>query len=355
MSAIRPSDVVLLCNPRAGGRWHTLADVLDSDEAKLVRRIVTDDIDDVSEAIAGLGQRVRLLCIYGGDGTVNRIIGELLRRPSVTPPRLALLGGGTMNVTASWCGMSSSPGENFRAVMRAYLSDRLVWREVPLLAVTQDGRTHYGFTFGAGPLIRILDRYEHGTKGRLPALAIGVESALAAVSGYPRSFQPLLREMEARLVADGAPLPFHRFAGVFANTTGVINPFVEPFVAERTRDSFHFLAYAVSAREFALLAPLLARAMVPIDPKSVLRPLSTWRQALLTLAGRGLLPLDPRYINRPARELTMHTDEALYTLDGELLPVGGQPLEVRLGPQLHLAVLKARRPPRRARRARTAE
>jgi diacylglycerol kinase family enzyme len=59
-------------------------------------------IQDVHEAIAGLGQRVKLLCIYGGDGTIYRVINELLRDPASTPPRLALLGGGTMNVAARW-------------------------------------------------------------------------------------------------------------------------------------------------------------------------------------------------------------------------------------------------------------
>ena len=48
-------DVVLLCNPRAGGRWRALAGVLDSPEAKGVRRIVTDHIDDVVRILTGDG------------------------------------------------------------------------------------------------------------------------------------------------------------------------------------------------------------------------------------------------------------------------------------------------------------
>src|SRR6266545_5877516 len=162
-------EVALLCNPQAGGRWKVLAEVLDSPEAKGVHRIVTDEIDDVRGAIAGLGQRVRLLCIYGGDGTIFRVINELLRDGAGPLPQLAFLGGGTMNVTAAWCGMPSSPGEAFREVMRAYRTDRLLWREVPLLAVTQREETRYGFTFGIGPLVRILERYEGGTKSRAHA------------------------------------------------------------------------------------------------------------------------------------------------------------------------------------------
>jgi diacylglycerol kinase family enzyme len=343
VSRPRPHDVALLCNPRAGGRWRVLADVLDSDEAKHAHRIVTDDIDDVRAAIAGLGQRVKLLCIYGGDGTIYHVINELLRDPGATPPRLALLGGGTMNVTAGWCGMRRSPGENFRQVMRAYTADRLLLREVPLLAVEQKGRVSYGFTFGAGPLVRVLVRYEAGKKTRGNAVVLGVKSALGAVSRFPRDVQPMLRELEGRVTSDGSALPWDRFAAVFANVTGVINPFVEPFVAERTRDSFHFLAYAVSSREFAMMAPLLARGRLPIDPRSLLHPVSTWRQALLSLVGRGGLPLDPRYVNQPARHVVLETPESHYTIDGEVFPSLDGRLDLRLGPQLHLATLGARR------------
>jgi len=316
-----------------------LADVLDSDEAKAAHRIVTDEISDVGEALAGLGQRVKLLCIYGGDGTIYRVINELLRNRDVTLPRLALLGGGTMNVTARWCGMRDSPGETFRQVMRAYTADRLLWREVPLLEVTHGGQTHFGFTVGFGPLVRVLERFESGEKSRLKALQIGVQSVLSAVSGLPRSYQSVLREMSANVTVDGERLPYDRWAAVFGNVTGTVNPFIEPFVGERTRDTFHFLAYAVSSREFAVMTPLLARAHVPVDPRSLLHPVSTWRQALLSVVGQEHLPSDPRYVNRPARHVVIETAERFYTIDGEVFPARDKHFEVRLGPQLHLATL----------------
>jgi diacylglycerol kinase family enzyme len=262
-----------------------------------------------------------------------------MRYPGGTLPRLALLGGGTMNVTARWCGMRGEPGDNFRAVMRSYMADRLLWREVPLLAVRQGEDECYGFTFGAGPLVRILERYESGTKGHLGAIALGVKSITAALTNFPRSYRSVLREMEARILVDGQELPYGRYTAVFANVTGAINPFIEPFLNERTRDSFHFLAYAASTREFAMLAPLLARARPPIDPKALLRPISTWKQVGLSLAGKGELPLDPRYINHPARHLTIYTAERHFTIDGELLPITAPSLEVRLGPALHLALV----------------
>jgi diacylglycerol kinase family enzyme len=316
-----------------------LADVLDSFEAKAAYRVVTDDIDNIREALQGLGQRVKLLCIYGGDGTIFRVINELLRRPDAVPPRLALLGGGTMNVTSAWCGMSSSAGENFRTVMRAYLADELQWRDVPLVAVKNGDCTGYGFTFGLGPLVRIVQRFEASRKSRARAVTIGLTSLLGAVTGVPRGWAPTVREMEGRVIVDGQELPASRFTAVFANVTGFINPMVKPFVGERTRDSYHFLAYSVSTREFAVMAPLLLRAQLPIDPRALLRPVPLWRQALLSLLGRGELPVDGRYLNHPARHVVVETPEEWYTIDGEVLPARGPRFEVKLGPPLQLATL----------------
>jgi diacylglycerol kinase family enzyme len=340
--ATQRHEIALLCNPRAGGRWRVLADVLDSEEARGVHRIVTDDIDDIREAIAGLGQRVRLLCIYGGDGTIFSVVNELLRDGTASVPRLAFLGGGTMNVTAGWLGMRRSPAESFRQIMRGYRSDRLLWREVPLLAVTQKEQTRYGFTFGAGPLVRILERYEAGRKSRAKALEVGMKSVVSAVSGVPRGYQSVLRQLEAGLTVDDERLPYQRWTAVFANVTGAINPFIEPFTSDRTRETFHFLAYAVSPREFAMMAPMLARGLLPMDARSLLHPVSVWRKALLSLIGKADLPPDPRYVNRPARHLVMETDEPRYTIDGEVLTSLDRRFDLRLGPTVQLATLRAR-------------
>ena len=86
-------------------------------------------------------------------------------------------------------------------------------------------------------------------------------------------------------------------------------------------------------------APLLARGLLPIDPRALLHPLSTWRKALLAVVGRDGLPTDPRYVNRPAQQLIVETDEPYYTLDGEILTSVDRRFEIRLGPQLHVVTL----------------
>jgi diacylglycerol kinase family enzyme len=339
-----PRRVILLCNPRAGGRWKELAGILDHPAAQHVRRIVTDDVDDVREALGGMGRRTDLLCIYGGDGTIFRVLDQLGLRDEIAPPRIALLGGGTMNVTARALGMRRSPAENFAEVMKRYAADALTWREVPLVEVDAGAGTHVGFTFAIGPLVRLLEAFEGGSKKRWGALALGARSIGEAVLGADRG--GMLAELEARVWADDELLPHERWAAVFANTTGTINPYVRPFVGERGPDRFHFLAYATSARNFALLAPLLARGHLPVDPKALREPLSNLRRALLSLVGRDELPTDPRFINRPARALTIECAEPRFTLDGELLPREAPRIQVRLGPAVRLAVL----PPRGKRR-----
>lgn len=347
MSSPNPHDVVLLCNPQAGGRWRALADVLDSDEAKGVRRIVTDEIDDVAEALSSVGRRAKLLCIYGGDGTIYHVINQLLGRPHESMPRLAFLGGGTMNVTGRLCGMTGSPGDNFRSVMRSYLTDQLLWRDMPVVEVRHGQTSTYGFTFGLGPLVRILDRYEHGRKGKLSALGIGAQAIAAALGPLKLGMESLLDTMPARVYADGQLVPYDRFVAVFANTTGAVNRMVEPFAHQRSRDQFNFLAYAVSVREFAFNVPKLMHGQLPLDhgslPSWLLRPQNIVR--LLRGQMRDL-PADPRYVNHPAQRLRIETPEPVYTLDGEVLPLGTgereadghHVLDVTLGASLQLAL-----------------
>jgi hypothetical protein len=332
------AEIILLCNPRAGGRWKELAAILDSPEAQHVRRIVTDSVEDIAPALADLGREAKLLCVYGGDGTIQRVLDRLEPETSENVA-LALLGGGTMNVTSRWCGFSGSPADNFRAVVRAYESHDLLFKEVPVLEVQRGDRTYRGFTFGMGPIIRVLDAYERGKKGKVAALTLGAKTAAAALFGVPSRQAELIDSMQAEVILDGEPLPDHEFSAVFANVTGQINPGVVPFVGARTRDSFHCAAYSVSARELTFALPMLMRGWLPIDAGAFLRPTRLLRRD--EREGNAPWPSDPRYVNRAASVLEVISDEPLYTVDGEVLEGQGNRTRVELGPLLNLAVSPA--------------
>ncbi len=325
----READIVLLCNPKAGGRWKELANILDSDEAAHVRRIVTDSVEDIAPAVAGLD--AKLVCTYGGDGTIQRILDHMFTANSHDPDTvLALLGGGTMNVTSRWLGFGSSPGNNFRHVVNAFRSGDLLLKEVPLMRVKAGNKIHHGFTFGMGPVVHILDAYERGEKGKIAAIKIAAQSAVAAFLKLG-SAKDMLEEMTGTVTLDDEVLPYDTYSAIFTNVTGQINPGIEPFKSERTRESFHTACYAVSSREFAVALPFIARGLIPVDLAGMLRK---W--------GRGKLaePIDtdPRYVNRSASRMVIETNEPIYTVDGEILQKPEGPIEVTIGPTLKLAV-----------------
>lgn len=337
------ADIVLLCNPRAGGRWKELAEIFDSEEAKYARRIVTDSVEDIGPALNELGRESKLVCIYGGDGTIQRVLDRL--SPTVQDDiHLALIGGGTMNVTARWCGLRGTPAENFTQVVSAYRSGDLLLKEVPLLEVRQGDEVHRGFTFGMGSPVRVLDAYERGRKGKVAAMKLALRSVTAVWTGFPRDIAEMADRFHARVSVDGEPLPYDQFSVIMSNVTGRINPGVAPFVDVRSRDDFYCVAYAVTTRELVFTLPMLVRGFLPIDRKSLLRPVETMRQLSRARISDITFPADPRYINRTASTLDIETDEALYTVDGEVLHSNGAPFRVTLGPTVKLAVAPS--PPR---------
>ncbi|MDX9999843.1 MAG: diacylglycerol kinase family protein [Polyangia bacterium] len=330
--------ILLLCNVRAGGRWKELATILDSPEAKHVRWIVTDSIEDIGPALASMGDDTELLCVYGGDGTIQRVIEQLFADRD-TGPTMAFIGGGTMNVTAGWCGWGRSPGKNFRQVVQAYRAGRLLTKEVPLLAVEQNGSRRFGFIFGLGPIIRVLNEYENGRKGALAALEVLFGALGSAMARLPGShFHRMLDPLVATVRRDGEALPYSQFSILFANTTGKLHIGVQPFVKKRTRETFYMAAYAITKQEVALLLPMLARGRLPIDPKSLIAPISTWKHLGLSLIGQEVFHADPRYVNDLASVMEIETAEPFYTVDAEIIPNTSGPIRVSLGPYLRLVV-----------------
>lgn len=327
------ADIVLICNPRAGGRWKELAGILDSEEAQYTRRIVTDSVEDIASAVSDLGHQAKLICVYGGDGTIQRVL-DRLKEDDYGEVHLALLGGGTMNVTSRWLGFARSPGQNFRYAVRSYRSGDLLFKDVPLLEVQQGEDTYHGFTFGMGPLVRLLDAFERGKKGKLRAVALAAKAGAAAWLNSPGGYRELLEMLQADVQVDGTPLPHREFSTLIANTTGQINPGILPFRDTRSRDAFMVAAYAVSAREFVLAMPLLARGWLPIDITTIFAP-----GKLLKGVGKpSTLPKDPRYINKTATTMEVVTSEPFYTIDGEILMMTSDTIKVSMGPTLRLAV-----------------
>ena len=149
----------------------------------------------------------------------------------------------------------------------------------------------------------------------------------------PATYEALLEPLRAEVTLDGERLPHHEFAALFANVTGQINPGVEPFVDERSRDTFYCAASALSVREFTLSLPFLARGWLPLDVAALTEP-----GRLLERLRDPKLFTDPRHINRTSSHLVVRSDEPLYTVDGELLATHGGEVRCDIGATFRLAV-----------------
>lgn len=127
-----------------------------------IQHRITDSPAAIPAALGDLAAReVGLLAINGGDGTVAAVLGELLeQRHFARPPLIALLPGGTANMTAGDVGIR---GSLHKAVARfcewtAGDTPGEVTSRALLRVVTGAGETpRYGMFLGGGAVI-------HGTE-----------------------------------------------------------------------------------------------------------------------------------------------------------------------------------------------
>lgn len=175
--------VGLITNPGSGRNRSGLSKI---------RRLCADlpgsgyhEARDPVEIAAALGELSRfgpdVLAVNGGDGTVQAVLTALFRdRPFDDPPLLALLRGGTTNMTAGDVGLRGRmPGALQRLLSLAGSATAPVQVERrPILKVDGpgEGQPRYGMFFGAGAIIKGIE-YCHAkvhTKGFRDGIAPGI-------------------------------------------------------------------------------------------------------------------------------------------------------------------------------------
>jgi len=156
--------VGLISNPTSGhnrDQFDRVRSLLENHPRILHR--VTDSPADIPRALDEFAARhVTVLAINGGDGTAAAVLGDLLeRRLFATPPVIALLPGGTANMTAGDVGLR---GTLYGAVARfcqwtdgVRAAQGPVARRAMLRLDTGTAPPRYGMFLGGGAVI-------HGTE-----------------------------------------------------------------------------------------------------------------------------------------------------------------------------------------------
>jgi hypothetical protein len=264
------------------------------------------DPDEISAALAELSRfGPDVLAVNGGDGTVQAVLTALFRdRPFEQTPLLALLPGGTTNMSAGDVGLRGRmPGALQRLLKLTDLGSpppKVERRPILKVEAIPEGHPRYGMFFGAGAIIKGIE-YCHAkvhTKGFRDGIAPGICTLrlLLAMARKDRSY--------------AAPTPM-------TVTTATAN---EPSRACFGQQDYYLVLASPLERLFLGLRPYWGRrqgafyfSALRADPLHALRalpPLFWGRAGPLATPENG-------YYSEKIDELELDMDGP-FTLDGEI-------------------------------------
>lgn len=300
-----------------GGRWARLPlDGLGGPS------LVTRDLGELPAALdAILEARPDALAVNGGDGTLQTLLAECVRRGVLDElPPLAVLPGGTTNMSAH----DLAGFGNLRRALRAYaqLRDRprADWPVVrrPILRIDTGAGPTAGLLVGLGAVVRGVEYWQDALRRRARGGDLGVAWAIArSLWHLARRHPPFDRPTPVGLAFDSAPATPTEVSALVLTSLDRLPLRMRPYWGDHR-------------------GPLVATWMDarPVRPLLHLPPL-LWGRV------RGL-PEDGGYHSLRATGAVLDVHET-WLLDGELQDAPG-PLVVSVGGPLAFLDLRRRRP-----------
>lgn len=326
--------VGIIANTRARLGYSGLVPIMDEIHARgwhetRVFYCLPDSVSKLSHDLIELvmGREVQVLFVYGGDGTLHKVIDILIyeqdRNNITTIPPIVTLGGGTQKSLFQWLGWGKGfffhepPLKIFRRVMLSSL-EHLPRRKMRPLSITfhntRKGRveTHYGFIFIMGAMARVIQLYDVDGKSPLSGLkhiGLGMSGSLL---GVPRSHASLVGQFQANQWADDVLLPRRDPLVVVCSVTDSLLFGIKPFRGLTESNQFYAGSYAIPASVLS--------ALVPVE----------WRGTIV--------PLGDRFFNQPVFSFSVQPgEEGSFFVDGDFFfNTPGEKLTISLGPELEL-------------------
>lgn len=296
--------VAVLTNVEAGknrfGRYkrYGIPAIVGSD-GLVVETETMEEIDGAIEHILSHGER--LICLNGGDGTVQRAITRMMNNYGEEAEELPIvfpLRGGTMNLLADHMEIKGKTPELLRQALDAERRGReLPYVEIPTLRVVREmggvAEREYGFFYGNGALYRFHRVYYRETKGG-PLAAAGLFAKCVFGGATRRThYKDIFGLTPVRVVIDDFEMPGDLFTVVLAMMFQVTVLSFDAFRDEGEGD-FYVIATNVPIFKMARRLPSLlwARGAEPPYPKE-------------------------QFFNQRASRIHMECREG-YSLDGEI-------------------------------------
>jgi diacylglycerol kinase family enzyme len=259
------AGIGVVVNPQAGGNRGV------SDRALRLGHVLgpngwvreTPSVDALPEVAAECRSTgVDVLAVCGGDGTYGQTLSAVVRAYGERPlPTFLPLRAGTMNTVARSIGCRAWEPERMLAeVVAGYRSGRALGDfEHQLLSVNGAA---FGFMVGAGVVVGFLRAYYdnrlRGPVGAAQVLGRLIASALAGGAAARRAFE----WVGARIMCDGARVPFDRFSVVYVSSIEEIGLGFKPtYRAREQRDRFHVFAGPIEAVELVRCLPRMRRGL----------------------------------------------------------------------------------------------
>ena len=272
---------------------------------------------EVTIALAELErQTVNVVVINGGDGTVQAVLTALFRdRLFPKPPLLAVLAGGTTNMTAGDVGITGSPARGLQRLLDRLATgiEENVRARRPLLEVNfaTAGSAQYGFFFSAGALQWLTHRrWAERNTTRIRALRGGLGTALFVGKMVTKLLlkRPLLGPSPVQARLDGHVCRVDERSLLFVTTLERMALGLRPFWGTEPAP-LHFTAITLPPRYLLQATPALLRGRT----NRYLRP-------------------EFGYLSHNASEIRLGCDDG-FLLDGQPFePAVSEPVVIRRGP-----------------------
>jgi len=240
-----------------------------------VAHVETTSVRSVPEALASLTrQKVELLVVNGGDGTLQHTLTQILTSddfPSI--PMVAPLRGGRTNMSALDIGAHRDPVKGLQGLLEdekaGRIKDRLVDRPLLRVETLRDRRIHYGFFFGAGMIHRAIDlthsMFPHGrSQGSFGA---GIVTAGLIMRTIAKRRGGVLTPDKAQIMLDGEHVEGGEFTLIIASSLRRLFLRINPFWG-REKAPVRFTAMASGCERTAMAVPGILRG----KPRPFVRP-----------------------------------------------------------------------------------
>jgi diacylglycerol kinase (ATP) len=300
----------VLHNPRSGANLAAAASMRHLFEAHpdIACRDASDPAS-IAQALREMAEHgVNAVAISGGDGTVNAVLNTVFaHNPFPRLPLLALLRGGTANMTARDVGMQGRQDRAFRSLIDCASrgGDGLTVIERPVLRIDPGaGREAlYGMFFGAAAIAQGIEYYmrEMHTRGLRGEIGTAV-TLTRFVIGMARGERAIVAPVPVTVAIDDEPPSFFDCAIMCVTTLQRLVLGLRPYWGEEAAP-LHYASVRAGPRHWVKALPGLLRG----------RP-----NRYVTLANG--------YDSRNAQRLLLGTDSRFF-VDGEMFsPTAGMPL-----------------------------